>query len=171
MGGVGVFPGTFNPPTVGHLAIADAAVAQFNLERLDLVLSDTPLDKHDTVDLLPLVDRVAMVREAVADRPWAQVRTTPHQLIADIADGYDVVVMGADKWAQVGDARYYGNDPAARDAAVAALPTVAVAPRGDWPVPDDRRLQVAAWVGGVSATAVRAGRTDWHAAPPAAGDS
>lgn len=162
MGGIGVFPGTFNPPTVGHLAIADAAVARFDLDRLDLVLSEVPIDKHDAGDLLPLDERVALVRRAIADRPWATVRTTAHRLIADIAAGYDLVVMGADKWAQVGDPRYYANDTDARDAALDALPAVAVAPRGDWPVPADRRLELPVWVGEVSATAVRAGRHDWH---------
>ena len=165
MGGIGVFPGTFNPPTVGHLAIADAAVAQFGLTRLDLVLSEVPIDKHGTGDLLPLAERVELVRQALGGRPWATVRTTHHQLIADIAAGYDLVVMGADKWAQVGDPRYY-DGLAARDAALAALPAVAVAPRGDWPVPEELRLEVAAWVGEVSATAVRSGRDDWHAVPP-----
>ena len=170
MGGIGVFPGTFNPPTVGHLAVAEAAVAQFELERLDLVLSEAPLDKHGNGDLLPLAERVALVRSAVGARAWARVCTTAHQLIADIARGYDLVVMGADKWAQVCDPRYYDGDPAARDAALEALPQVAVAPRGDWPVPDDRRLDVAPWVAEVSATAVRAGRGEWHAAPPADAD-
>jgi len=166
VGGLGVFPGTFNPPTVGHLTVADAAVAQFGLDRLDLVLSEVPIDKHDARDLLPLDDRVALVRSAVADRPWARVTTTPHRLIVDIAQGYDVVVMGADKWAQVSDPRYYDDDPAARDAAVSALPRVAVAPRGEWPVPADHRLEVPPWVGEVSATAVRSGRHEWHAARP-----
>ena len=165
MGGIGVFPGTFNPPTVGHLAIADAAVAQFGLDQLDLVLSKAPIDKHDDAHLLPLAERVALVRAALGDRPWAQVRTTRHQLVVDIAAGYDLVVMGADKWAQVCDPRYYAGR-AARDAALAALPAVAVAPRGDWPVPEELRLEVAAWVGEVSATAVRSGRDDWHAVPP-----
>lgn len=166
MGGIGVYPGTFNPPTVGHLVVADAAVAQFRLDRLDLVLSETPLDKHGTGDLLPLDERVALVRRAIGDRSWARVCTTAHQLIADIARGYDLVVMGADKWAQVCDPRYYDDDPAARDAALGALPPVAVAPRGGWPVPDDSRLDVAEWVGEVSATAVRSGRHEWHATRP-----
>lgn len=166
MGGIGVFPGTFNPPTVGHVAVADAAVARLQLDRLDLVLSESPLDKHGNGDLLPLGQRVELVRVAMAGRPWARVETTPHQLIADIAEGYDVVVMGADKWAQLGDPRYYGGDPAARDAALAALPAVMVAPRGGWPVPEALRLDVAGWVAEVSATAVRSGRHDWHAAPP-----
>ena len=33
----GVFPGSFDPLTVAHLAIADAAVSYFGLDRLDLV--------------------------------------------------------------------------------------------------------------------------------------
>jgi predicted RNA-binding protein with PIN domain len=57
------------------------------------------------------------------------VTTTDKQLIADIAAGYDAVVMGADKWAQVRDPAWYGGDASARDAALAALPRVLVAPR------------------------------------------
>ena len=37
--------------------------------------------------------------------------------------------MGADKWAQVRDPAWYGDDPRRRDAALAALPRVLVVPR------------------------------------------
>ncbi len=36
---VGVYPGTFNPLTVAHLAVADAARRQCGLDRVDLVIS------------------------------------------------------------------------------------------------------------------------------------
>ena len=54
---------------------------------------------------------------------------TDAQLITDIAAGYDVVVMGADKWAQVRDPAWYDGSTAARDAALARLARVLVAPR------------------------------------------
>jgi nicotinic acid mononucleotide adenylyltransferase len=159
---IGVYPGTFNPVTVGHLAIMDAAWRQHRLQRLDLVLSEVPLVKHGGTDLAPLPERVALTQRAVADRPWATVRTTTDQLLTDIARGYDVVVMGADKWAQIHDVAFYGGDPAARDAAVAALPTLAIARRGDIAIPPHSELAVPDWVAEVSATAVRNGRHDWH---------
>jgi hypothetical protein len=166
MGAIGVFPGTFNPVTIGHLAIADAARHQYRLERLDLVLSETPLVKHGSADLAPLSERVAVVQQALGNRPWATVRTTTDQLLADIASGYDVVVMGADKWVQIHDVAFYGGDPAARDTAVAALPTLAIARRDDVEIPPQCALDVPEWVAEVSATAVRNGRHDWHGTPP-----
>ena len=164
MGPIGVFPGTFNPVTVGHLAIADAAHASLGLDRLDLVLSESPLVKDGRDDLAPLTERVAELERALGDRAWARVRITTDQLIADIASGYDVVVLGADKWAQVNDPAFYNADPTARDAAVASLPRCVVAPRHGHFVPDDLRLEVPEWVGEVSSTAVRGGRNDWHGA-------
>jgi len=70
-------------------------------------------------------------------------------------------VRGADKWRQVNDPAWYDDDPAARDAALARLPAVLVAPRADddladlvgvelLPVGEDHRP--------VSATAIREGR-------------
>jgi hypothetical protein len=165
VGRLGVYPGTFNPVTVAHLAIAEAAVTQRALARLDFVLSSTPLVKHAMPDLAPLDERVALLEQALARWPWASVRVTDAQLIADIAAGYDLVVVGADKWAQILDPSFYENDAQRRDAAVAALPELAVAPRGDQPVPDEHRLEVPTWVSEVSASAVRAGRRDWRGAP------
>ena len=43
---VGVYPGSFNPPTTAHLAIADAARAQRGLSRIDLVISRVALAKE-----------------------------------------------------------------------------------------------------------------------------
>lgn len=162
MPGRGVFPGTFNPVTVAHLAIAEAAVHHHDLDCLDVALSEAPLGKADQPDLAPLEERVAILREALARWAWANVVVVSTQLVADIARGYDVVVLGADKWDQVRDPAWYDGDTAARDRALASLPTVAVAPRNGWPPPRRQRLEVPGWVGAVSATAVRAGRTEWH---------
>jgi hypothetical protein len=165
MGRRGVYPGTFNPVTVAHLAIAEAAREQHQLTTLDLVLSEVPLAKEAASDLAPLAERVAALEATVARWNWARVLVTPQQLIAEIAEGYDLVVVGADKWEQILDTAFYGGDPARRDEAVRSLPEVTVAPRGDLPVPADRRLEVPAWVSEVSASAVRAGRRDWRGEP------
>jgi hypothetical protein len=64
--------------------------------------------------------------------------------------------MGADKWRQVNDAGWYA-DEAERDAAVASLPIVLVAPRGDDRPDGVRLLDVDDAHRDVSASAVRDG--------------
>jgi hypothetical protein len=129
------FPGSFNPPTVAHLDIAEATLRQCGVERVDLVLSRVAIGKEHVER--PTVDERADVLRAIAGngRSWLGVVVTDHRLLVDIAAGYDVLVLGADKWAQVLDPRYYGDSVDARDAAVAALPHLAVAPRAEGPVP------------------------------------
>lgn len=163
-----MYPGSFNPPTVAHLAIAAAAVDQCGLATLELVISHDPLGK-DGDDLLPRERRLAVLERAAASRPWLRFGTTENRLIADIAAGFDVIVLGADKWAQVTDPAWYGASLDERDRALARLPRVAVAPRTGFAVPDPEDhpeldltvLDLHEDHRHVSATAVRAGRTDW----------
>ncbi len=153
---IGCYPGSFNPPTVAHLAVARAAVAAGGLERVDLVLSRRALGKGE-VSVPTLDDRLALLAEVAATRPWLGVAVTDRQLIVDVADGYDAVVLGADKWHQVVDPAWYGGSAAARDDAVARLPRVLVAPRaGDRPAGIEL-LDVDPDHHHVNATAVRAG--------------
>lgn len=176
---IGAYPGSFNPPTIAHLAIAEAAVLQLDLDRVDLVISIDPLGK-DGASQVRLRDRLTVLRALAAERPWLAVRTTEHRLITDIAEGYDVIVVGADKWAQMLDPRWYGDSVARRDRAVAALGTVALAPRPVDPAPAGPLIDL---VGplvveldlhpshhAVSATSVRAGRREWMADAAAAFD-
>ena len=131
MGGLrrGCYPGSFNPPTLAHLAIAEAALASCGLSRLDLVVSRVALAKEH-VEHPPFDDRLAVLDAVVAARrPRLGLVVTDAQLVVDVARGYDLLVLGADKWDQVLDPAYYGGSPEARDAAVAALPPVAVVPR------------------------------------------
>jgi Cytidylyltransferase-like len=153
---VACFPGSFNPPTIAHLAVAEAAVRQAGLDRVDLVLSRVPLGKEGVS--APSIDERRAVLEAVAaTRPWLGVAVTDARLIADVAAGYDAVIMGADKWAQVLDPRWYDGSPARRDAALARLPQVLVAPRaGHRPTGVDV-LDVPDHLGDVNATAIRSG--------------
>jgi len=167
----GVFPGSFDPLTVAHVAVADAAVAALGLDRLELSVSRSALGKPHLDSTLN--DRVADLRTAVADRPGWGVVVTTSQLLADVADGFDVVVLGADKLAQVFDPAWYG-DATQRDEALRRLPTVAVSPRAGQPLDDlvvaaDALgvdlvvLEVAEHLHEVSASAVRSGRHDWRA--------
>lgn len=153
-----MYPGTFNPPTIGHLAIVDAALRQHQLDQLDLVLSAVPLGK-DTPAIPTLAHRAGVIEESLTTRTNVRVLVTELRLIADIATGYDVVVMGADKWAQVNDVAFY-DDALARDAALARLPQLAIAGRDDFPVPADARLEVPAHIDAVSSSAARAGSTE-----------
>jgi hypothetical protein len=165
-----VYPGTFNPPTVAHLAIASAARDQRRLDRVVLMLSRRPIDKEH-VDRPRFEDRLEVLRaEAAATDGWLAVDVTEHRLLVDIARGYDVLVMGADKWEQVNDPRYYGGSSTARDAAVAALPALAIAPRAARDVPAEHALMVPPEHEAVSSSAVRAGTRDWMSPAAAAFD-
>ncbi len=159
----GVFPGSFDPPTVAHVAVAEAAWRQCGLDRLDLVVSRDPLGK-DRGGQAALDDRVALLEALRAGRPWLGVAVTDERLLADVAAGYDVLVLGADKWAQLHDPAWYGGSVEARDAALARLPHVVVAPRAGHPTPEDVEvLDVHPDHHHVSSTAVRAGRHEWRA--------
>lgn len=169
---VGAYPGTFDPPTVAHLAIAEAAWRQGGLDRVELVVCESPLGKKDT-GVAPLESRLQLLSAVCESRPWLTVTVRESELICDIADGYDAVVMGADKWAQVVDPDWYEGSTAERDAAVSRLPRVLVAPRG--PVTpnglprDAIVLDLHPGHSTVSSTAVRQGRVDWLAPEIAGG--
>ena len=161
---IGCFPGSFDPLTIAHVAIADAAHEQCDLTRLDLVLSRSALGK--AAHKHSLDERVALIEAAASTRPWMRAIVTDQQLLADIAGDYDVLVLGVDKWEQVLDPAFYGGSVEARDAAVRRLPVVACAPRRDTTPPDGAlALDVPTWVREVSSTAVRAGAAHWRAVP------
>jgi hypothetical protein len=162
----GTFPGSFDPLTTAHLAIVDAALEQCDLDRLDLVLSRVALAK-DRGGHSPIEERVAFIERVATDRPALRVDVTDRQLIADLADGYDVCVIGADKWHQLYDLSFYDGSRARRDAALERLPVLAVAPRlgvaSPPPGPTVVLLEIDPRFQEVSSTAVRAGRLEWRA--------
>lgn len=157
---VGVYPGSFDPLTIAHLGVARAAVAHLELERLDLALSYRTLGKR-RLKPSEVEHRLDTLRSQLAGLPGLDVVVVQAELIVDVASGYDVVVMGADKWAQVNDPVWYGGDAAERDRAVSALPRVAVAPRSGLEAPIELLLPVPAELAHVSSTAVRAGHKEW----------
>ena len=163
MGRVGVYPGSFNPPTIAHLAIAAAARNAHRLDELVLSVSRTALAKEH-VERPPFDDRITVLRESVAHVDWLRVRVTDRQLLVDVAAGFDLLVLGADKWRQIHDPSWYG-DVSARNAALDRLPPVAVVPRDGIDVPPDVELRVPE-ADGISST--RARRGDEHLMTPAA---
>ncbi len=175
MAGVAAYPGSFNPPTVAHLAIAEAALHQGGLDRVELVVSRRALGKTSAPGP-DLEDRLAVLQAISARRPWLAVRATDAQLIAEVAAGYDAVIVGTDKWAQIIDLAWYEGSALARDDAVARLPRLLLAPRSldagpevEWPA-GAQRLDLAARHLAVSSSAVRTGRREWMAAEAAAFD-
>ncbi|MDH3292872.1 MAG: hypothetical protein OER95_00965 [Acidimicrobiia bacterium] len=127
MARLGVFPGSFNPPTIAHLAIAEEVRRRYRLDRLDLVISQRTLAKEHVEHPL-FHHRLEVLHQTVARYDWLRVEVTDRQLLADIAEGYDVVVMGADKWWQIHELRWY-ESVEHRNRALAQLPPVAVFPR------------------------------------------
>lgn len=150
----GVFPGSFNPPTAAHLAISEAVLRQHRLDVLVWSVSRVALAKEH-VQRPRLADRIAVLEDIAAPIDWLKISVTDAQLLSEIAAGFDVIVMGADKWQQIHDAVFYGNDPARRDASVAALPTVAIAARPPHDCPAELVLDLPDWVGTVSSTQAR----------------
>lgn len=160
-----VFPGSFDPLTVAHLAIVDAVRSQRGIERLDLVISRRALGKEDAHHS-PVTERMSSIEDQRHGRPWLRADATDDQLLVDIASGYDVLVLGADKWHQVHDPGFYGGSVDARDDAVARLPRLAVVPRAGVDLPAsvvDAVLRIPVEFQEVSSTAVRAGRDEWRA--------
>jgi cytidyltransferase-like protein len=155
----GVYPGSFNPPTIGHVEIMRAAIEHFSLGSLDLVVSARALGKEN-VETPSMEDRVEVLRSSVAHLEVVEVVITDLQLIADIAEGYDVVVMGADKWSQVNDPGFYESAEHLLRS-LRRLPRLAIAARGDVEVPEHARLPISEEIDHVSSTGARAGSLEW----------
>lgn len=155
------FPGSFDPLTVAHLGIAEVARDRFALDRVDLVISRVALAKEHRAGER-LAERIEVIERAGRDRPWLGLLVTDLQLVSDIAEPYDLVIVGADKWAQLHDPSFHPS-PAHHKAALAKLPTPAVVPRPPHPVPPEHLLEVPENLTLMSSTAVRDGRVDWMA--------
>ena len=96
---LGLFGGAFNPPHLGHLALARAALARFELALLEILVSGDP--GHKRVDC-PVGIRVALAELAFAELPRAHVRADPYPYTIDLlraerpADA--IFLMGADQY-------------------------------------------------------------------------
>jgi nicotinate-nucleotide adenylyltransferase len=61
---IGIFGGTFDPPHVGHLILAEECRTQLNLDLLLWVVTDNPPHKR-YVNISPIEDRVKLVQKAI----------------------------------------------------------------------------------------------------------
>ena len=75
---IAIFPGSFDPPTLGHLDIIHRAAAMFDV--LIVALLENP-SKHPTFST---AERVAMIRKAIRPLENVQVESF-HGLLADYA--------------------------------------------------------------------------------------
>lgn len=105
-----------------------------------LTLSAQPLGKP-AVTRPSWDERLAVVEQWASGHPWLDVAVTEDRLLADIAAGYDVIVLGADKYHQILEPEWYGGT-AERDAAMARLPELAIAPRGPLSTPKEMTLDL-----------------------------
>jgi nicotinate-nucleotide adenylyltransferase len=91
-----LYGGAFDPPHLGHVALADAARERFGVERLVVLVSERPghREVHASVE-----DRLALARAAVPDD---DVRLDRHPRTVELlrAESFDdpVFVIGADQF-------------------------------------------------------------------------
>tara|TARA_B100000686_G_C16787224_1_gene976061 strand:- start:371 stop:898 length:528 start_codon:yes stop_codon:yes gene_type:complete len=154
-----VYPGSFNPPTIGHVAIVEAAIQQHQLASIDLTISEVALAKP-LIERPSLEERIRVLEASFSKIPQVNIVQTGLQLIADIAEGYDLVVMGADKWAQIHDENFY-DDVDHMHECISRLPQVAVAPRGEIFVPAEILLEVPEKIAAISSSLAREINFEW----------
>ena len=65
---IGIFGGTFDPPHVGHLILAEECRTQLSLDLLLWVVTDNPPHKR-YVNISPIEQRVELVRLAISGNP------------------------------------------------------------------------------------------------------
>jgi nicotinate-nucleotide adenylyltransferase len=133
---VGVLPGSFDPLTTAHVALAAAALRHGPLDSLSYLLSVHTVDKVDR-DQAALPDRALVLLRHVARRPRQGVAVANRGLYVEEAEALAPLlpigaalwfVVGFDKIVQVLDRRYYA-DPGAALARLFALAAFLVAPR------------------------------------------
>ncbi|MEX0788646.1 MAG: nicotinate-nucleotide adenylyltransferase [Anaerolineales bacterium] len=87
---IGVFGGTFDPPHLGHLILADEAAAALDLEKVLWVVTGAPPHKPEP-PRASVEERLEMVSTAIADAPSFEIsradvdRPPPHYALGTLA--------------------------------------------------------------------------------------
>ena len=114
----GIFGGAFDPPHMGHVALAREAKRRFGLDRLVVLVAENP--EHNQVDT-PAEDRLALARAAF---PGDDVRLDEHPRTVDMLRAADweepLLLVGAD---QLADFRHWREPDAVLDMARVAVAT------------------------------------------------
>ena len=74
---MGVLGGTFDPPHLAHLALAEAARESLNLDTVLFIPAGDPWLKSSTREITPGAYRLAMVRQAFLPAPGHQRQQVP----------------------------------------------------------------------------------------------
>jgi nicotinate-nucleotide adenylyltransferase len=97
-GRTGLLGGAFDPPHVGHVALARAAIRHFGLDRVLVLVVEDPGHKRTTT---PAEIRLRLTRLAFEDVPEAEVELDPHARTVDSLEerrpADAVFVVGADE--------------------------------------------------------------------------
>jgi nicotinate-nucleotide adenylyltransferase len=163
---LGVLGGTFDPPHLGHLILAEHAREQLRLDRVRFVPAGEPWRKADR-GITPGYQRLEMVRLAIADNPFFELddcelrRTGPsytavtlREMRAALADEDELFfLVGEDALADLP----FWYEPAA----IAEAAVIVVAPREGAPRPlalpfgEDRIARITMPYVGISSTDLR----------------
>jgi nicotinate-nucleotide adenylyltransferase len=161
-GRIGIFGGTFDPPHIGHLIVAQDAWAALGLDRVLFVPAAAPPHKADRV-ITPAALRLELLRAAVAGDPRFEVsdlelrRAGPSYTVDTLRELHRLY-PGTELFFLLGVDQFRDLHTWREPAEVARLATLVVVARGGEPVeprPDlSYRLLEATRID-ISATAIR----------------
>lgn len=142
--------GTFDPPHIGHLAVAQAAWEQLSVDVVTFLPAGDPWQKSDDRAVTPATVRCRMVSAAVEGIPHFEVDpreaerdgpTFTWDTITSFADDHVILVLGADAAAGI-RSWHRGDELAERvDVAVVGRPGTA-RPEVDMAVPGAQWLEM-----------------------------
>jgi nicotinamide-nucleotide adenylyltransferase len=134
---LGLLAGSFNPPTLAHVALAHSARVNGQVDAVLWSISRVTVDKEH-VARAPLPDRLAILAALVATQPPDAAALCNRGLYADQAQAVRIalphvrdlaIITGYDKIVQIFDPQYYTDRQTALDE-LFGLARVLVAPRG-----------------------------------------
>ena len=163
---LGVLGGTFDPPHVGHLLLAELAREQLRLDHVRFVPAGDPWRKADRA-VTPAADRLAMTRLAVADNGAFEVddceirREGPSFTAVTLREVRETMAAGDELFFLVGedalaDLPFWRDPVAISEAAVVAVAgRHGAQPPASLPFSEERLVRVAMPVIDVSSTELR----------------